>query len=66
VRGTSRDRRRNDCNTFTLRGIKDSPRYLHDGRLPTLEDTVELVNLVLQTWLTEDEKQALTALLRVL
>jgi len=26
--------------TFTLRGIKDSPPYLHDGRLPTLEDTV--------------------------
>src|SRR5690606_15543415 len=22
--------------TFTLRGIKDSPPYLHDGRLPTL------------------------------
>jgi len=27
--------------TFTLRGIKDSPPYLHDGRLLTLEDTVE-------------------------
>src|SRR2546427_13104803 len=26
--------------TFTLRGIKDSPPYLHDGRLLTLEDTV--------------------------
>ena len=25
--------------TFTLRGIKDSPPYLHDGRLLTLEDT---------------------------
>ena len=27
--------------TFPLRGIKDSPPYLHDGRLLTLEDTVE-------------------------
>ena len=25
--------------TFPLRGIKDSPPYLHDGRLLTLEDT---------------------------
>jgi cytochrome c peroxidase len=31
--------------TFTLRGIKDSPPYLHDGRLLTLEDTVEFFNL---------------------
>jgi cytochrome c peroxidase len=52
--------------TFTLRGIKDSPPYLHDGRLLTLEDTVEFFNLVLQTRLTEDEKQALVAFLRVL
>ena len=27
--------------TFTLRGIKDSPPYLHDGRLLTLADTIE-------------------------
>src|ERR1700726_3777948 len=32
---------------FTLRGIKDSPPYLHDGRALTLEDTVEFFNLVL-------------------
>ena len=32
--------------TFTLRGIKDSPPYLHDGRLLTLADTVEFFNLV--------------------
>jgi cytochrome c peroxidase len=30
--------------TFPLRGIKDSPPYLHDGRLLTLEDTVEFFN----------------------
>ena len=35
--------------TFTLRGIKDSPPYLHDGRCLTLEDTVEFFNLVLET-----------------
>jgi cytochrome c peroxidase len=27
--------------TFPLRGVKDSPPYMHDGRLLTLEDTVE-------------------------
>jgi cytochrome c peroxidase len=26
--------------TFPLRGIKDSPPYMHDGRLLTLKDTV--------------------------
>ena len=38
--------------TFTLRGIKESPPYLHDGRLLTLEDTVEFFNIVLETQLT--------------
>lgn len=50
--------------TFVLRGIKDSPPYLHDGRLLTLEDTVEFSNLVLETKLTEDEKHDLVAFLR--
>lgn len=35
--------------TFSLRGIKDSPPYLHDGRLLTLEDTVEFFNLMIET-----------------
>jgi cytochrome c peroxidase len=52
--------------TFPLRGIKDSPPYLHDGRLLTLEDTVEFFNLVLGTQLTTDEKQDLVAFLSVL
>ena len=52
--------------TFTLRGIKDSPPYLHDGRLLTLEDTVEFFNLVLGTKLTREEKADLVAYLRVL
>jgi cytochrome c peroxidase len=52
--------------TFTLRGIKDSPPYLHDGRLLTLEDTVEFFNLVLGVQLTEDEKQGLVAFMRQL
>jgi cytochrome c peroxidase len=52
--------------TFPLRGIKESPPYLHDGRLLTLEDTVEFFNLVLQTKLTTQEKQDLVAFLRVL
>jgi cytochrome c peroxidase len=52
--------------TFTLRGIKDSPPYLHDGRLLTLEDTVEFFNLVLGVQLTPREKTALVAFLRQL
>jgi cytochrome c peroxidase len=47
--------------TFTLRGIKDSPPYLHDGRLPTLADTVEFFNLVLGLRLTQQEKEQLVA-----
>jgi cytochrome c peroxidase len=49
--------------TFTLRGIKDSPPYLHDGRLMTLDDTVEFFNLVTGVKLTADEKQDLVAFL---
>ena len=52
--------------TFPLRGIKESPPYFHDGRLPTLEDTVEFFNLVLETKLTSDEKQQLVAFMRQL
>lgn len=47
--------------TFPLRGIKDSPPYLHDGRLPTLHDTVEFFNLVLSLKLTKKEKDQLVA-----
>jgi cytochrome c peroxidase len=52
--------------TFTLRGIKDSPPYLHDGRCLTLEDTVEFFNLVLELKLTKEEKTDLVAFLRQL
>ncbi|MER3431769.1 MAG: cytochrome B6 [Blastocatellia bacterium] len=52
--------------TFPLRGIKDSPPYLHDGRLMTLEDTVEFFNLVLELKLTPEEKQDLVAFLLAL
>jgi len=52
--------------TFPLRGIKDSPPYLHDGRLLTLEDAVEFFNLVLETRLTAAEKADLVAFLRAL
>jgi cytochrome c peroxidase len=51
---------------FTLRGIKDSPPYMHDGRCFTLEDTVEFFNIVLQTKLTSQEKQDLVAFMRQL
>ncbi len=52
--------------TFPLRGIKDSPPYLHDDRLLTLDDTVEFFNLVLETKLTEQERKDLVAFLRAL
>jgi cytochrome c peroxidase len=49
--------------TFPLRGIKDSPPYLHDGRAPTLADAVEFFNLVLELHLTREEKADLVAYL---
>jgi cytochrome c peroxidase len=52
--------------TFPLRGIKDSPPYLHDGRLLTLEDVTEFFNLIQQLNLTGAEKKDLTAFLRQL
>ena len=52
--------------TFPLRGIKDSPPYLHDGRLLTLEDTVEFFNLILELKLTDQEKKDLVAFMRAL
>ena len=52
--------------SFTLRGIKDSPPYLHDGRCLTLEDTVEFFNLVLSLKLTGEEKADLVAFMRTL
>jgi len=58
-RSWSRDgdgRRRSDQDVPAAR-IKDSPPYLHDGRLLTLDDTVEFFNLVLETKLTDAEKR---------
>jgi cytochrome c peroxidase len=52
--------------TFTLRGIKESPPYMHDGRCLTLEDTVKFFDLVLGLKLTQEEETNLVAFLRVL
>ncbi|WP_243373095.1 cytochrome B6 [Geotalea sp. SG265] len=52
--------------TFTLRGIKESPPYMHDGRCLTLEDTVEFFNLVLGLKLTGEEKKNLVAFMYAL
>jgi cytochrome c peroxidase len=52
--------------SFTLRGIKESPPYLHDGRCLTLEDTVEFFNLVQELNLNPQEKTDLVAFLRAL
>ena len=52
--------------TFPLRGIKDSPPYLHDDRLLTLDDTVEFFNLVLSLKLSAEEKKDLAAFMLAL
>ncbi len=52
--------------TFTLRGIKESPPYMHDGRCFTLEDTVEFFNLVFNLKLTKEEKADLVSFMRQL
>lgn len=52
--------------TFPLRGIKDNPPYLHDGRLLTLDDTVEYFNLILELHLAQQEKQDLVAFMQTL
>jgi cytochrome c peroxidase len=52
--------------TFPLRGIKDSPPYLHDGRCFTLEDVVEYFNLIQELHLTAYEKANLVAFLHAL
>lgn len=54
------------AKTFSLRGIKDSPPYFHDGRLLTLEDTVEFFNLLFGLKLDAQEKRDLVAFLRCL
>jgi cytochrome c peroxidase len=46
--------------------FRDSPPYLHDGRLLTLEDTVEFFNLVLELKLTPEEKHNLVDFMRQL
>lgn len=52
--------------TFPLRGIKDTPPYMHDGRLLTLDDTVRYFDLILQTKMTADEQKDLVAFLKTL
>ncbi len=52
--------------TFALRGIKDSPPYMHDGRCLTLEDTVEFFNLIQELKLSAQQKTDLVAFMRTL
>jgi cytochrome c peroxidase len=66
VEGFAKEPGNRPMKTFTPRGIKNTLPYLHDGRLLTLEDTVEFFKLVLSTNLSRDEKANLVAFLRVL
>jgi len=52
--------------TFPLRGIKDSPPYLHDDRLLTLDDTVAFFNVILELKLSDQECADLVAFMRAL
>ncbi|MCR4289940.1 MAG: cytochrome B6 [Candidatus Scalindua sp.] len=52
--------------TFALRGIKDSPPYMHDGRCLTLEDTVEFFNIIQELKLSAQQKTDLVAFMRTL
>lgn len=55
-----------NIKTFPLRGIKDSPPYMHDGRCFTLEDIVEYFNLIQQLDLKSEEKKDLVVFMRTL
>ena len=57
---------RGRIKTFTLRGIKDSPPYLHDRRALTLEDSVEFFTLVLRLQLSQQDKADPVAFMRQL
>ena len=46
--------------------LKDSPPYLHDNRLLTLDDPVEFFNLVLGRKFVPQEKKDLVMFLRAL
>ena len=52
--------------TFPLRGVKDTPPYLHDGRLLTLDDAVRFFNLVTEAKLTPLEEADVAAFLKAL
>ncbi len=52
--------------TFPLRGIKESPPYLHDGRLLTLDDVVEFFNIIQGLKLSDQEKKDLVVFMRAL
>lgn len=52
--------------TPVLRGVKDTSSYFHDGRLLTLDDTVEFFNLILGSKLTPQEKKDLVAFMLTL
>jgi len=52
--------------TFPLRGLKDHPPYLHDGRLLTIEDTVLFFDIILELHLNAGEREDLAAYLKAL
>lgn len=52
--------------SFPLRGIKESPPYLHDGRLLTLDDVVEFFNIIQGLKLTAEEKKDLVVFMQAL
>ncbi len=51
---------------FTLRGIKDSPPYMHHGRCLTLEHTLAFFDIVLRLKLSAGERRDLVLFMRQL
>jgi hypothetical protein len=49
-----------------IKTSRPSYQNLHDGRLLTLDDTVEFFNVILELRLTEQEKKDLVVFMRVL
>jgi hypothetical protein len=50
--------------TFVMRGIKESPSYLHDGLQLTLEDVVKFFNIIQELKLNKQEKADLVEFLQ--
>ena len=66
LQAMTKNARQDKSIPITGTSIKDSPPFHYDGRLLTLDDSVEFYNIVPRLKLSDDEKEALVAFLRCL